>query len=52
VLVSQDLLGLTLGHTPKFVRRYAELQDSIRGAFEGYVADVKARRFPSERESY
>jgi 3-methyl-2-oxobutanoate hydroxymethyltransferase len=52
VLVSNDLLGLFLGHTPKFVRRYAELADSTRDAFERYVADVKARRFPSERESY
>jgi 3-methyl-2-oxobutanoate hydroxymethyltransferase len=52
VLVSDDLLGLTLGHTPRFVRRYAELAAAKRDAFERYVADVKARRFPSERESY
>jgi 3-methyl-2-oxobutanoate hydroxymethyltransferase len=52
VLVSHDLLGLYLGRTPKFVRRYAELAGSVREAFERYVADVKARRFPSERESY
>ena len=52
VLVSHDLLGLYLGRTPKFVRKYAELAEAVRVAFEGYVADVKARRFPSERESY
>ncbi len=52
VLVSHDLLGLFHGHTPKFVRRYAELGEAMRGAFERYVADVKARRFPGERESY
>ena len=52
VLVSHDLLGLYLGHTPKFVRRYAELATATREAFERYVADVKARRFPSDRESY
>ena len=52
VLVSHDLLGLFLGRTPKFVRRYAELAEAIRTAFESYVADVKARRFPGERESY
>jgi 3-methyl-2-oxobutanoate hydroxymethyltransferase len=52
VLVSHDLLGLYLGHTPKFVRRYADLADTIRSAFERYVADVKARRFPTDRESY
>jgi len=52
VLVSHDLLGLYLGHTPKFVRRYAELGDATRDAFERFVADVRARRFPSETESY
>lgn len=52
VLVSHDLLGLHLGHTPKFVRRYAELAETVRDAFERYVADVKARRFPADRESY
>lgn len=52
VLVSHDLLGLYLGHTPKFVRRYANLGDAMRAAFVSYVEDVKAHRFPSERESY
>ena len=52
VLVSHDLLGLYLGHTPRFVRRYAELAATTRDAYQRYVADVKARRFPNERESY
>jgi len=52
VLVSHDLLGLFLGHQPKFVRRYAELAEQIRVAYERYVGDVKGRRFPSENESY
>ncbi len=52
VLVTHDLLGLFYGHTPKFVRRYAELGDATRDAFTRYVADVKARRFPSDAESY
>ena len=52
VLVSHDLLGLYLGHQPKFVRRYAELGDATRDAFARYVADVKARRFPADAESY
>jgi 3-methyl-2-oxobutanoate hydroxymethyltransferase len=52
VLVSHDLLGLYLGRAPKFVRRYAELADAMRDAFARYAADVKARRFPSDRESY
>jgi 3-methyl-2-oxobutanoate hydroxymethyltransferase len=52
VLVSHDLLGLTQGHVPKFVRRYAELGDETRRAFERFVADIRARAFPSDRESY
>jgi 3-methyl-2-oxobutanoate hydroxymethyltransferase len=52
VLVSHDLLGLNLGHTPKFVRRYAALADETRAAFERFAADVRARSFPGERESY
>ena len=52
VLVTHDLLGLYHGHQPKFVRRYAELGDATRDAFVRYVADVKARRFPSDAESY
>jgi 3-methyl-2-oxobutanoate hydroxymethyltransferase len=52
VLVSHDLLGLYHGHTPKFVRRYAELGETMRAAFEQFIADVRARRFPEDRESY
>ena len=52
VLVSHDLLGLYLGRLPKFVRRYATMADTMRDAFGRYVADVKARRFPTEEESY
>jgi len=52
VLVSHDMLGLYLGRAPKFVRRYAELSTEVREAFERYAADVRARRFPDERESY
>ena len=52
VLVSHDLLGLFLGHQPKFVRRYAALGEAMREAFGRYVADVKAHRFPSDAESY
>jgi 3-methyl-2-oxobutanoate hydroxymethyltransferase len=52
VLVSHDLLGLFLGRVPKFVRKYAALADTIRGAFAHFVSDVKARRFPSGEESY
>ncbi len=52
VLVSHDLLGYFHGRSPKFVRRYADLASTVRGAFSAFVADVKARRFPDESESY
>ncbi len=52
VLVSHDMLGLYHGKTAKFVRRYAGLGEATRDAFARYVADVKARRFPGEAESY
>jgi 3-methyl-2-oxobutanoate hydroxymethyltransferase len=52
VLVTHDLLGFTLGHVPKFVRSYAAVADTMRDAFERFAADVKARRFPGDRESY
>jgi len=52
VLVSHDLLGFYLGKTPKFVRRYAEVADTVRDAFGRYVEDVKRRRFPTDAESY
>jgi 3-methyl-2-oxobutanoate hydroxymethyltransferase len=52
VLVTHDMLGLYFGRQAKFVRRYAEVGDAIRDAYVRYVADVKARRFPGEAESY
>lgn len=52
VLVLHDLLGLYHGHTPKFVRRYAEIGDAARDAIARFADDVRARRFPSEGESY
>jgi 3-methyl-2-oxobutanoate hydroxymethyltransferase len=38
--------------TPKFVRRYADLRSDIDRAVGAYAADVKARRFPAEVETY
>lgn len=52
VLVTHDMMGLYFGRQAKFVRRYAEVGDAIRDAFGRYVADVKARRFPGDAESY
>lgn len=51
ILVTDDLLGM-FDWTPKFVRRYADLKDVIAKAVDGYAADVRARRFPGEKETY
>lgn len=52
VLVVSDMLGLFEGFRPKFVRHYAELAETIRQATAAFVADVAARRFPDESESF
>jgi 3-methyl-2-oxobutanoate hydroxymethyltransferase len=46
VLVAHDMLGLFERFTPKFVKRYANLAETMRGAFSDYIGDVKARSFP------
>jgi 3-methyl-2-oxobutanoate hydroxymethyltransferase len=52
VLVTHDALGLTTDFNPRFVRHYAELADTISDAVQNYIDDVRARRFPSDEESY
>lgn len=51
VLVTQDMLGL-FDWTPKFVRRYADLKTAVEKAAAEYAADVRARRFPGQGETY
>ncbi len=51
VLVMHDLLGMS-GRTPKFVRRYAELEETAVGAVAAFAADVRSGDFPADRESY
>ena len=52
VLVIHDLLGITKEFKPRFLRRYAELHDTMTDAVQRYVADVKSRDFPSAAEGY
>jgi 3-methyl-2-oxobutanoate hydroxymethyltransferase len=52
VLVWHDLLGLTDGHTPRFVKTYANLSADIVRALEGYVADVHSGAFPEAKHTY
>ena len=52
VLVYHDLLGLTEGHLPRFVKRYANLSREIRDALEAYAHDVRTGAFPEEQHTY
>ena len=52
ILVSHDMLGICTRFNPRFVRRYGNFADEMRGAFERFTADVRGRDFPSEEESY
>lgn len=52
VLVYHDLLGLSEGHLPRFVKRYANLSREIRDALEAYAADVRSGAFPEEQHTY
>jgi 3-methyl-2-oxobutanoate hydroxymethyltransferase len=52
VLVYHDLLGLTEGHLPRFVKRYGNLSREIRDALESYAEDVRSGTFPEEQHTY
>ncbi len=52
VLVWHDILGLYDGRAARFVKRYAEIGDSIRSALAEFAADVRERRFPEEQHTY
>ena len=52
VLVIADMLGMTQGFSPRFLRRYADLNAIITDAVGHYVEDVKNGDFPNENESY
>lgn len=52
VLVLHDLIGLSFGKPAKFVRRYADVAGTIRGALGAFREDVRAGRYPAAAESY
>lgn len=51
ILVLYDLLGIFEGFTPPFARRYAEIGRDASSAVRQYAADVRAGRFPGDKES-
>jgi 3-methyl-2-oxobutanoate hydroxymethyltransferase len=52
VLVVHDMLGITQEFSPRFLRRYHNLYEEMRGAFKNYISDVKSGDFPNEKEQY
>jgi ketopantoate hydroxymethyltransferase (EC 2.1.2.11) len=46
------MLGMTQGFSPRFLRRYADLNTVMTDAIGNYIGDVKSGDFPNESESY
>ena len=52
VLVLHDMLGITTDFSPRFLRRYLDLENQITGAVQQYCDDVRSGDFPNQEESY
>ncbi len=52
VLVLHDLVGLSFGRLPRFVRQYADIREVMTEAVQKWMEDVKNGSYPSEKESY
>lgn len=52
IVVTDDILGKFTDFAPKFVKKYANLHDTVLNAVEEYIAEVKNELFPSEKESF
>lgn len=52
VLVLHDLVGMTFGRQPRFVRQYANLRDVMTNAIQSWSKDVKSGSYPNDQESY
>src|SRR6187549_2511515 len=52
VLVLHDLIGMTFGRQPRFVRQYANLREVMTDAIQAWTKDVKAGAYPNDQESY
>ena len=52
VLVLHDMLGMNKEFSPRFLRRYADLDKVIHKAIAQYTEDVKSQDFPNEKEQY
>ena len=52
VLVVHDMLGMNKNFSPRFLRRYADVESVMTQAVQQYVEDVKNKDFPNENEQY
>lgn len=52
ILVTQDMLGMNLDFSPKFVKKYADVGDTIQSALKDYIQEVRSGTFPDEEHSY
>jgi 3-methyl-2-oxobutanoate hydroxymethyltransferase len=52
VLVVNDMLGITEGFNPKFLRKFGNVGDEIKSAVKKYISSVERNDFPGENESY
>ncbi|MDP2915529.1 MAG: 3-methyl-2-oxobutanoate hydroxymethyltransferase [Candidatus Aminicenantes bacterium] len=52
ILVFHDMAGYEYGYLPKFVKKYADLQNILGGAVNAYIRDVRTGAFPGDEHSY
>ena len=52
VLVSHDMLGMNKNFSPRFLRRYLDLDSIVSDAVKKYSSDIKSRNFPNKEEQY
>ena len=52
VLVVHDMLGINQNFQPRFLRRYHNLYEEMKGAVQNYIKDVKSKDFPNKKEQY
>jgi 3-methyl-2-oxobutanoate hydroxymethyltransferase len=52
VLVLHDLVGMTFGRQPRFVRQYSSVRDVMTEAIQNWTKDVKNGNYPNDKESY